>query len=226
MFSSCSFSAELPSGMSTKPINLAVASMSIALPYILDLVTAPVGSIVDGTEMAEYLRRDSPEELRLIQQNLAGATDYVQQVSGKQLLTATYDVSWCRFPGCNGELVLPRLPASSVTSVSYVDQNGTTQVLSASSYTVNNGSDHVSAYVIPAHNANWPSTRGHDRDVTVRFVCGFGTKQQVPDTYKIQVCMLAAHWFENRGAIACGAMAKMPLAFEALEQFHTHHEFV
>lgn len=200
--------------------------MSIALPYILDVVTSPVGQVVDAQEMSEYLRWDSPEEVRLILGNVAGATKYVEENSGKQLLTATYDVSWRRFPGCNGELVVPRLPFASLTSLKYSDANGTEQTLSSTLYTVNSGSEHAAAYIIPAYNEIWPSTRGHDRDVTARFVCGFGTKEQVPDTYKIQICMLAAHWWKHRDAIACGSMSKMPLAFEALEQFHMHHEFV
>lgn len=212
--------------MNLRPTRLAVASMSIALPYILDLVTGPVGQVVDAQEMAEYLRWDSPEEIGLILRNVAGATKYVEEITGKQLLTATYDVSWCRFPGCNGELVFPRLPFGSLTSLKYIDTAGTEQTLSASLYTVNNGSDRAAAYVIPAFNANWPSTRGHDRDVTARFVCGYGTKEQIPDTFKLQICMLAAHWWKHRDAIACGSMTKAPLAFEALEQFNMHHEFV
>lgn len=198
----------------------------IDTPYILDIVTAPVGQVVDGSEMSEYLRWDSQEELRLIQQNIAGATDYVQKVTGKQLLTATYDVSWRRFPGAWGELVLPRVPVASVTHLKYYDTAGVQQTMSSSLYTVNDGSEHASAYIIPAFNEQWPSTYGHDRDVTVRFVCGFGAKAAVPDTYKIQICMLVSHWWKHRDAIACGAMSKMPLAFDSLEQFHMHHEFV
>lgn len=194
--------------------------------YILDVVTEPNGLVVSLGEMEDHLRWDDSSEGGVILDLIKAATEYVQEISGKQLLTATYDVSWCRFPGCLGRLVLPRLPVSSVTHVKYYDTAGVQQTLSSSLYTVNDGSEHASGYVMPAFSAQWPSTYGHDRDVTVRFVCGFGEPADVPHTFKLQIKQLVAHWFKNREAVACGAMSQTPLTFAALEEFNRHHEFV
>lgn len=200
--------------------------MSQPLPYILDVVTPPTGFVVSVGEMEDHLRWEDASEASVILGLIKAATSYVQDISGKQLLTATYDVQWARFPGCNGALVLPRVPVSSVTSVKYYDTTGTQQTMSSALYTVQDGSEHFSGYVIPAFNGQWPSTYGHDQDVTVRFVCGFGTPSDVPETFKLQIKLLVAHWFEHREAIACGDMSPTPLAFAALEEFNRHQEFV
>lgn len=194
--------------------------------YILDVVTEPVGQVVAIGDLERYLRWDDASESGVISDLIKTATEYVQEISGKQLLTATYDVSWRRFPGCSGRLVLPRVPVASVTHVKYYDAAGVQQTLSSSLYTVNVGNDHAEGHVIPAVNAQWPSTYGHDRDVTVRFVCGFGEASDIPHTFKLQIKQLVAHWFQNREAVACGAMSQTPLSFAALEEFNRHHEFV
>jgi len=194
--------------------------------YILDLVTAPVGHAVLVADVMTFLRVDDAEEIGVISELIDAATSYVQENSGKQLLTATYDVSWRRFDGAFGELVLPRVPVSSVTSVKYYNTAGTLTTLSSTLYTVNDGSEHAASYIVPAFNEQWPSTYGHDRDVVVRFVCGYGDIEDVPASFKLQIKMLVAHWYENRAAVSCGAMQKTPLAFTALEQFNRHQEFV
>lgn len=198
----------------------------IDTPYIIDVVTPPTGFVISIGEMEDHIRWDDASEAGVILGLIKAATEYVQENSGKQLLTATYDVHWRRFPGCWGELVLPRVPVSSVTSVKYYDTAGTQQTMSSTLYTVNDGSQHASGYIIPAFNEQWPSTYGHDRDVTVRFVCGFGDPDDVPETFKLQIKMLVAHWFNRREAIACGATSETPLAYRALAEFNRHQEFV
>jgi uncharacterized phiE125 gp8 family phage protein len=194
-------------------------------PYILDLVTAPVGQVLTIDDMQAFGYIVEPDQFGVVMDCIATATNVVEGDTGRQLLTATYDVSWRRFPGCWGELVLPRVPVASVTSVKYYDTAGTLQTLSSSDYTVNDGSAHAAAYIIPAFNEQWPSTYGHDRDVVVRFVCGYGAVSAIPSELKMQVAILANSLFRSRQAESCGEGGRS-MVYDVLSQFNRHQEFV
>lgn len=200
--------------------------MSIA-PYILETVTPASGLVVSRSEMQAYLRFDDSAEDSLIDSELAAAQDYVQGIIGKQLLTATYDYKLPRFPSPYGPVELPRLPLQSVTSVKYYNTEGTLTTMTVTTeYTTQAGTDHAKGYVLPAYGLCWPQTRGYDRDVVIRFVCGYGLAAAVPDVIKQQIKLIVHHWFYNRGAIACGNQTRAQLAFDALAEFNRHQEFV
>lgn len=194
------------------------------LPYMLEVVTAPVGDVITVDDMWTVLRTSDDAEADYLADLIRAATEYVEKNSGKQLLTATYDLKLHCFP-CR-EIWFPRLPVQSVASVKYLDYSGAEQTVDASQYDVQRGTEHAKGYVLPAYAAYWPVARNHDWDVTVRFVCGFGTADDVPAAMKQQIRMLVKHWFENRSAVACGAMSRAELAYDALQQFTMHHEFI
>ena len=198
----------------------------IDTPYILDLVTAPVGQVITVQDMTAFGYVVEPEQFGVLGDCIDAATKVVEGDSGRQLLTATYDVHWRRFPGAWGELVLPRVPVASVTSVKYYDAAGTQQTLSALLYTVNDGSAHASAYIMPAFNEQWPTTYGHDRDVTVRFVCGYGDREDIPKPLKLQVAILSMGLFRERMPQACSSSNGPSMVFQVLSQFNRHQEFV
>ena len=75
---------------------------------------------------------DDAEEQYLAQLNVA-ARQYVEDVAGRQFVNATYAYTLDSFPT---EILTPRPPLVSVTSIQYVDTDGTTQTLGASVYTV------------------------------------------------------------------------------------------
>lgn len=198
----------------------------IDTPYILDVVTGPVGSALTIQEMQAFGYVVEPEQFGVLGDCIDAAAKVVEGDTGRQLLTATYDVSWRRFPGSYGELVLPRVPVTSVTSVKYYATDGTLTTLSSTLYSTNDGSPYASAYIIPAFNEQWPSTRGHDRDVVVRFVCGYGDREDIPKELKLQVAILAMGFFRERMPQACGATSGPSMAFQVLSQFNRHQEFV
>lgn len=197
----------------------------IETPYILDLVTAPYGTVVSVNDMQEFGYVVDADQFGVMEDCIHTASNMVEGDTGRQLLTATYDVSWRRFPGTWGQLVLPRVPVASVTSVKYYDSAGTLQTMSSTLYTVNDGSAHASAYIIPAFNEQWPTTRGHDRDVIVRFVCGYGESGDVPRELRMQVAVLANSLFKSRETTACGD-SRPSLLYQTLAQFNRHQEFV
>lgn len=217
-------------GLSTILLRLrlpAISSVAMQDEYILETVTESSGNVVDSGELREHLRfDDTQDEERLIANILKAAEQYVQRNSGKQFLTATYDLKLASFNYPNHKVCLPRPPLQSVTSISYVDTSSTTQTLSSSLYNVQTGNEFTAGYVIPDFQQVWPAVRCYDKPVTIRFVCGFGSKADVPQKYKQQILLLAAHWFNERAAVGCGQAQVVPLAYQILEQFNMRQEFI
>lgn len=101
----------------------------------------------------------------------------------------------------------PRSPLKSVSSITYVDTNGTTTTLPSSDYTVSTGD--MPGLIGEAYNATWPATRKQYNSVTVTYVAGHSTVTTgVPANCKEAVGMVAGHWYRNREAVLTGTISK------------------
>lgn len=177
----------------------------------LTLVTLPQVEPVAIGEVQEQAIVPHPEDNGLILRLITAARQHVEQVTWRQLVTATYE--W-RLDRLCGALYVPRPPLQSVTSIEYVDGQGTTQTLDPSAYTVDAHS--TPGRIVPAHGQSWPATRGHIDDVTVMFSAGYGGGDDVPETLRHAILMLVAYWFEQRESAAGRTMTSVPLGFDAL----------
>lgn len=131
---------------------------------------------------------------------IPAATQYVQNYLNRQLITATWKFYLDEFPR---EICVPRAPVQSITSIEYVDTDGVTQTLAASTYRV----DVVSqpARIVEAWGKVWPSTQGSINSVIVTYVAGYGaTYASVPADIRAAILLLIGHWFENRETILVG----------------------
>lgn len=149
--------------------------MSRYAPYILTEVTAAAVDPVDLCDVKDEAQIDTDDDDSQFLRLIRAVTINLQETWDRQFIQATYDMELRRFPGSTGAISIPRPPLSSVTSITYTDTAGNSQTLSSSLYTVETGSDKTRGYITPAYAQYWPATYGDDRDVTVRFVCGYGT---------------------------------------------------
>src|SRR5690606_29698408 len=93
-------------------------------------------------------------------------------------------------------LYLPKAPLQSVTSISYVDADGTPGTVDSSSYSVAAGSPGM-VLLVGAH--TWPSvTLRQAAAVTVRFVAGYASKETVPAVFRQAMLLLVAEMYETR----------------------------
>lgn len=198
------------------------------VPYVLELQTATSGSVVTRQEVKDFVRVDHCDEDDIFSRAIDAAVRSVERATGKQLLTATYDLKLRCFPGTGGRIEFPRMPVASVSQITYVDTGSQSQTLSSSLYSVDLGSSDVPGHVEPAYNLTWPSARGFTRgDVTVRFVCGFGASSDIPDTLRHLVILQAGHLYETRHPICCGnGGGVVPLCYDLLMEQETWHELV
>lgn len=190
----------------------------------LTLVTAPTSDLISLAEAKLQLRieADVTDEEDLVRGIIAAAVGRCQDVTGRQLLQATWDLTLDAFP-LDDVLEVPRPPLQSVTSVTYVDTAGTSQTWAASNYQVDapTGAMAPMGRIAPAPNVSWPSTREQLNAVTIRFVAGYATAAAVPAALKAGILLLIGHFYMHREAVADGRLAALPLGVQAL--FRPYH---
>lgn len=141
----------------------------------LSLVTAPSAEPFPDTSLPRQQLRlfGTAHDAWLLAIGIPTARERAEQETGRQLITAVWELSLHAFPAL---IELPRPPLQSVTWVKYVDLDGTLQTLDPSAYEVKAyaGPACRRGLVAPAYGREWPSTRDQVGAVTVRFVAGYG----------------------------------------------------
>jgi uncharacterized phiE125 gp8 family phage protein len=184
------------------------------MPTGLQQTTAPTSEPLTLTEVKNHLRidnTDSDDELTLL---LAAARSHVETRTNRQLMQATYELTLDRWPS-SGVLTLRMPPLSSVTSVVYYDENGSSQTFSSDNYHVDTATE--PGRVVLEDGESWPNLDIRPAAVTVTYIAGQASSDDVPDAAKLATLQLLAHWFENREAVAFGGNpTELPHAIEAL----------
>lgn len=99
---------------------------------------------------------------------LKAMTSYAEHVTGRQLVTATYELTVEAWNPAS-VIKLPKPPLQSVTSITAVANDGTETVVDSSTYEVL--TDTLVGQVRPAYEQEWPDVRF----LVVRYVCGYPT---------------------------------------------------
>lgn len=180
----------------------------------LTVVTAATEEVVSLDQAKQHLRVDDETDDALIEGLIAAAREYCETATRRQFVSTTYALRMDNLPT---EIVLPKPPLVSVSSITYVDSAGATQTLSSSLYTVNQHRE--PGVIVPAYQATWPTVRGHTNDVVIQFVAGYGAASAVPKAAKQAILLLIGTWYENREASGIeigGAPYTVPMTVDAL----------
>lgn len=149
------------------------------------------------------------------------ATQIIEHETRRALINRSFAYQLERFPE-DGEIILPRSPLSSVTSVTYTDSAGSTQTLAATvyhTYSVNG----VGRVVLKS-TESWPSTLATGAlDVTVNFVAGYGASaSNVPAALRHAALLQATHLYDNRTAVGPTQLYEVPMTVQRLiVQYHS-----
>jgi len=167
------------------------------MPLVLNRTIDATVEPVTADELKVHLRWEYGNvEESLMESLIKGARRMIENLIGRALIDQTWVLKLDHFPGC---IEVPRPPFSSLTGLQYVDQNGDTQAVTSSLYTVDSSAEPARIY--EAYNKSWPTTYAIRNAVTVTYVAGYGsTAASVPEEFKIAIKLLAAHWFRNREA--------------------------
>ena len=180
------------------------------MKYGLTLVSAPAEEPVSLSEIKAHLYVSDDVSNSTLTSQIIAAREYVENQTARQLVTATWEASWDRFPGYGaddirpvgwrfGTIRVPRSPLQSVTSLKYLDTDAVLQTLATSEYQVSTRTD--PGRIAPARLKVWPITDPYSFDsVRVVFVAGYGAASAVPARLKQAIKLLVGHLHENREA--------------------------
>jgi uncharacterized phiE125 gp8 family phage protein len=169
------------------------------------IVTQPTLEPVSLAEFKDHARVDSADSDGLLAGYIMAARQWAESICGLALMTQTIDAY---FDGFDCDLILPRGPAQSVTSVSYVDTAGATQTVSSSEYLLNSRDRVNDIRLLPGY--SWPQTRDQANSVTVRYVAGFGALQSaVPEPIRHAILFYSRHLYDMNDADRGAAEALM-----------------
>lgn len=176
----------------------------------LKLITAATALAVSLVEAKAHLRIDVSDDDTLLTAMITAATEAAEQATGRAIMPQTWELTLDAFPE---SLELTRVPVASITSVTYVDLDGTDQTLSALLYSLDNADDFGPAYVVPAYGTEWPETRDEINAVQVRYAAGYADAAAVPESIKSWIKLQVGAMYENRESETVGVGKPIALGF-------------
>lgn len=181
--------------------------------FSLTEVTAPAVEPLGLAQAKDHLRVTHDREDAQIDALVLGARQIAEDMTGRAFMTQTWDLALDRFPA---EIRVPKPPLLSVTSITYIDAQGTPTVLDAADYQVDTGS--TPGRIKPAFGLTWPQIRLDYGAVVVRFVAGYGAGVGlVPMPVKQAMLLILAELYQRREeAIVGAAVNPVPWNAEAL----------
>ena len=163
----------------------------------LKIQTAPSSEPVTTAEVKSQSRIDGTDEDTLLARLITVSRVDVEKLTGRALISQTWDVKYDNFPSGGNPIYLPNPPLQSITSITYVDNAGATQTWASSNYTVDADSD--IGRVFPAFDKSYPTVRNQRNAVTIRFVSGYGSStSDVPEPIRHAILLIVAELFERR----------------------------
>lgn len=176
------------------------------------VITAPASEPLSTAEAKAHLVVEHTNDDTLIASYIQAARIMCEQHQWRSYITQTREEWLNAFPV--GPIYLPYGPVQSITSIKYIDIDGTEQTYSSDNYTL----DTVNDMVYLDYNLAWPSTQCIQNAVKVRYVAGYGaTGSAVPETIRSAMRLLIGHWYLNREGVLTGITAtQLPMGVEAL----------
>lgn len=139
------------------------------------------------------------EEDGVIRRYLESAVRAYEDHTFKACMLQTWEMTLSGFPS-SGLIRLERPPLVDVTSLQYVDADGTTQSLAGSpaEYVVLPSGEYSKAEIRPLVGGSFPVTRAQSDAVTVTYRAGHATPLEVPPQVVAGIQLMAAELFKQR----------------------------
>ena len=178
------------------------------VPYgTLSRTVAPSIDPVTLAEAKKHLNLDGTDDDAYVTDLISVATAHAESYTNRQLISATYLLTFNGFPDI---IYLPKPPAVSITSLTYVDGAGTTQTLTQGTdfnWQLPQGPLAGMARVFPDYGLSWPSPRNYMPSVSVTYVAGYGsTAASVPIGIRQAIKAVVATLYEYREEVVTGTI--------------------
>jgi len=182
------------------------------IKYGLSVSTAPTAEPVSVAEVKANAIIGIDDDDTLIENKIKAARELCEVFIKRAFVSRTLRLTLDQFPAW--EFYLPRPPLVSVTSVKYLDSDGTQQTITAADYTVDTYTE--PGRITPAYNLSWPSGRVHTNAIEVIYVAGYGAATAVPQSIKDAISMTVTQWYANRGDEGDKHLSQLPAAAKSL----------
>lgn len=173
------------------------------------LTAAPVYEPLTIAEVKDHLRieDDVIADDAYLAALIKAARSWAEGYTGRAFITQTWET---RFDTFGWEMELPHPPLRSVSSVKYLDANGTEQTVATTVYDVDTTS--VRGRIWLAYSQSWPTPRVIQHAVRITHVAGYGANgSDVPEDVRLGMLLLIGAWYENREPVVVGAsVAALP----------------
>lgn len=186
------------------------------MKYALTKTTPAANEPITLAEAKAHLRIDSNDENDYINGLIAAAREMAEAYTARAFVTSTFTMKLDDFPDGEGAIRLPRTPLGSVTSIQYIDANGSTQTLSTDIYEVI--SDDTQASIVLKPQRVWPSAQFEKyHAVTITFTAGYGASHSsVPQAARSAMFLIIGNLFENREGVTERPMSTLPFGVTVL----------
>ncbi len=182
----------------------------------LRLITPPAIEPVTLVEAKAHCRVDHTEDDARILAYIAAARNDCEEWTARAFVTQTWELVVDEFP--NNEIMIPKPPLQSITSIKYDDGDGVETTLGTTEYEV----DAVSqpGWVVPV-TTGWPSSTWEGINaVRIQFVAGYAPTNDspedlasnVPASIKHAILLQVGQYYDNREDIVVGTVInKLPV---------------
>lgn len=176
----------------------------------LKLITPASALAVTLVDAKAHLRVDVADDDALITAMIMAAAELAEQHTGRAIMAQTWELTLDAFPDA---LKLTRTPVQSITSIIYADSAGANQTLSGSGYALDAADGYGYAYVVPAYGTAWPDTRDQVNAVAVRYLAGYASAADVPESIKSWIKLAVGSMYTNRESAVVGSGSVLSLGF-------------
>ena len=180
-------------------------------------VTEPSVEPVSVAEAKAHLRVTASDDDTYIGNLIKAARQRAEAYMNRSIVTQVVTYTLDALPS---EIILPRAPVQSVTSIQYVDDNGSTQSFTVFQADLTNA---AMPMVKPAYGYSWPSTRDQYGAVTVTYTAGYGggdspdTSSSIPEPIRQAILLMVGTMYEYREEIQTGAASyELPMTAKHL----------
>lgn len=201
------------------------------MTWNLEVSSVPAQEPLTLQEAKDHLRIRHNDDDVLVGDALKAARLFVEGSVSKSLITQTLKLRLDAFP-CSGRIYLPHGPTQSVTSISYKEAvAGATTTLSTSVYSVYGArttpdAQAPVAYITTAPSQSWPSLYCVPEAVTITYVAGWLTPEDVPMPIRHAIKVVLADLYEQRETIVTGTIvANLDTVERLLANQRFYHDF-
>lgn len=196
------------------------------------VISEPSQEQLTVDDVGEHLRLDkygSPleyPETNWITNAIIAAREVAEGLTGLALAPQELELAIDAFPGdvCgwvdSQGIDLHVAPVTSITSVKYLDGDGTELTLDASAYALDN---FVSPGIVyPAYSTSWPVPQSIRNAVRIRMTAGYSLpgdspqQQLLPKSIRAAMLLIVGHLYENRENTSAVKLEEIPMGVTAL----------